>query len=140
MATPDRWAPWIEPSIRATANLLVNAAAYALVPGVSVTFTPHIATRISVAVGIEWEVTVAGASYLITELFLNGVGQNKLVVVKSGTLGDRHTSANVFGLDLAKETTYTLELKAVVDVVAATYLIVGTRTGLLVTGLPNLHT
>lgn len=125
MATPSRWAPWIEPRVSSTGNLTVNGTGYTLIPGCTLTFTPHVNARLQVPVKVDAQLTIAGAGILNVQLFINTVGHGAVLAYGTATVGDRVPCSEVFHIDLVKETTYTLELMAALSAVGATYLVVG---------------
>ncbi len=147
MATPDRWAPWIEPRVSATGALAVTTTATNDVPGATVTFTPHIATRLSVTAQLDVRTDTAsgggGAAdgLLIVELVVNGVAQSQQVVLRPQVTLSRAAYVGVWVLNLAKETTYTIKLTGRLNNTtgAPAYTILQTHTGFCITGMPNLH-
>jgi hypothetical protein len=146
MATPDRWPPWIE-VISANNAVTVNTLAAAAVPGVTLTFTPHINTRVGFVMDADVECTVfAAGSFLsvratCTPAAVTPASPNPRSVTFIPTAAGIRLTQSMSGFwDLLKDTTYTLAMEGILLVaVGSTYVIRSTRTGLALTAMPNLH-
>jgi hypothetical protein len=149
MAMPDRWPPWIEPIIRMTApRITVNSTVNQSLPGMTVTLTPHVATRISIELTVLVIVTTPsstagpGEGFLIVEITIDGVALAWSVNARPKDAGGREMYSQNFTVDLEKETTYTIAARARLNNTTGTpsYDVVETHTGMLITGMPKLHT
>jgi hypothetical protein len=142
MATPDRWAPWIEPVALMTGGgpLTVNNATVQAIPGCSITFVPHVNSRLAVSWTLDAECTTAGNVVLIGRLLVNGVGQAANLLAKAPTALDRRTLTQTETVDLMGGTSYTLALDVALTGAGATFLVYPTHTHLgPITAMPNLH-
>lgn len=143
----DRWAPWIEaPAAMTVASspLVVNGTGFGAIPGCTVTFTPHVDTRLSIPIQVEATYIVAAAGNLVVRLSVNGVGVGLAFFWKAMTVGERTVLCGVRHLNLLKDTTYTLAMEARLDALGPTYHILATSGGIgtqlgPITAMPNLH-
>lgn len=148
MAAPDRFAPWIEPRIGMTLpRITVNSTVGQALPGMTVTFTPHVNTRIHVTLTAMVVVTTAsstaiiGDGILILELLVNGVALTYNLNARPKATSAREMYAQAFTVDLTKEATYTISARARLNNTngAPSYDVVETHTGMTIIGMPKLH-
>lgn len=147
MAAPTRWAPWIEPAIRATADVTINSTATSDLTGVAVTIVPHIATRLHVTAQIDLLTVTTSASasasdgLLLIELSVNGSAVTGMVVLRPQVANGRAAYFGQWTVDAAKETSYALKLTARLNNTtgAPSYTVRTTHTSMVLVGLPNLH-
>ena len=139
MATADRWAPWIEPTVALAANQTINSTTPAILSGVAAAFTPHVNTRAVIPVAIN-AINSGPAGYtLIAGLLVNSVPQAaRLNLILAPGLQDQATF--LYSIDLLALTTYSFVIEAYVNVAGGSYLIVQNQSGLgPMTAMPNLH-
>lgn len=141
MATPDRWAPWTE-GVLQTADLVLTTGA-PVVPGLTLTFTPHINTRLLISACVTVQFTAFGAgSNARVYLNLNGVFLPP--ATQAGSLNVEYvTLTPVAVVNLVAGTTYTVDVRArlaVAGSVATALSGGGLFGGMTITALPNLHT
>lgn len=144
MATPDRWAPWIEPRISATSDTTINSGNATDITGCTITFTPHINTRVFIyaAVFVRADALTPGASdFLLLRLDVNGSSSsNEDILWQPQATGVRITLPGLWIKDLTKATTYTIKLRGLVSTLATgSYVVRSPNTGLAVVAMPNLH-
>ncbi|HKV07919.1 MAG TPA: hypothetical protein VJ725_07280 [Thermoanaerobaculia bacterium] len=134
----NRYAPWIEPVLSASGLTNVNAVAPVAIPGIALTITPHVATRIVV----HWmaDVTdILGAQGCLIRPTLNGSASPGNVIYKPLVAGARATVSGFARFDLVKETANAIALEARLDVAGGAFQIAATTTRMLISGMPRIH-
>lgn len=135
MATPTLWPPHLLPMVTASASLTVTGTGYTLVPGTSITVVPHIASRalVEMTMDISCGVFAAGV-HCRMNVFVNGVAVTPRALFLPDAAGERATVTGSVTFDMAKETSYTVELRAENSGAGATYtlFLVSTRYTMLV--------
>lgn len=143
MATADRWAPWVEPEIRATAAQVVNALGWTALPGATVTITPHVRTRLYITYAADVECTAVAAGGLFrARMNVGGVGSTSQVIYvpTAGMVNARMTlSGESSEFVLAANTTYTITLEAETNAAGGTYNVRQTNSRFCILGVPAVH-
>lgn len=146
MATPDRWAPWIEPAIgMSVATQDIAATGFVAVTGVAVTFTPHVDTRVALHATVRTLATAYAGQALRLRITVNGTsvcfGFWDALVINATDQIPLVGTAN-----LTKETTYTIQLEAELNGAGATTYRLTSKgttgdnaTNLVIVAMPNLH-
>jgi hypothetical protein len=147
MATPTRWAPWIE-GVNQTGDIAPVTTTVTVVPGLTVTIVPHINTRALVTASLVAEFTAtASLSELRAGVYVNGVAVNPQVQQggSSTALAFRELEALSLSVvvNLTKETSYTIDVRvnrttasgSTINVLAGGVLF----GGMQVTAMPRLH-
>lgn len=132
----------------ASSPLVINGVGFTAIPGLSVTFTPHVDTRLVISVRACVKLAAAPGSGLFIRLLLNGAGVSQRAFTLIQTVGEVDTVSMTFAESLSgvllKDTTYTVAVDAALDVAGSTYHILNTANQSLtvlgpVIALPHLH-
>lgn len=76
----DRWAPWIEPRVSSTGDILVNSSTYVNPPGVLRYFIPTVDSRLLVLSEWDARITASGSPQFEGDLLANGAANPVRVV------------------------------------------------------------
>lgn len=139
----DRWAPWIEPRVRSTANVLINSTAGAVVPGTKRAFIPTVDSRLFVHGVLDATVKASGSGSLLGFLLVNGAPVNPPVWVWTPTASTprfaRTLLSQVLTLEAPASSLLTLELWAQVTGSMTSTLGVD-HTGYAIVAMPKYGT
>jgi hypothetical protein len=138
MPAADRWAPWIEPTISSTADFVVNSTTPGNISGLFVSFTPHVDTRLAIALYADLAETTPGADTAVVRVQVNGVTLFN-VNVTAPSVADRFSLTKIFTVDLTALTTYTIAVQAFLAASTGTVWTLKQLSSLNLIGMPNLH-
>lgn len=146
MATPDRWAPWIEPAVgMSVATQDIAATGFVVVTGVAVTFTPHINTRVSLHATVRVLATAYAGQGLRLRITVNGTSAC-FAFWDAQAVNATNMVPLVGTFNLTKGTTYTIQLEAELNGAGATTYRITSKgttsdnaTNLVIVTMPNLH-
>jgi hypothetical protein len=141
LATANRWAPWIEPFIPATGGTVaINSTTPTTLGGASVTFVPHVNTRVAIPWQILAYATSNGSVGLVVQLLVNGVPNTQELQFFMPTLSEVEPGFKMVSVDLLALTSYELQLQAALGASGGAYAINATYTGIgPMIAMPNLH-
>jgi len=136
MPAADRWAPWIEPAYDFGLSNLVVSGVSPVSFGGTLSFTPHIATRIFYALYLDVEETTAGTDQLEVDILLNAAIVSR-VFTASPNVKARDGLGRTKTADLLALTTYTWGAQAELSTATGTaWTIHGAQLSLV--AMPNL--
>ena len=132
MATPTRWAGWIEPRAAMTgATVTISSTTVTPLAGATITVTPHSNVRVCVPYGADVECTaLLTVSVLTVRCLLDGVAFSPMVNFKAPLLGMRTMLTGFAHFDLLANTAYTLTMAASCSGTGSTYSIFALHSGL----------
>lgn len=112
----DRWAPWVEPRVRSTANVLINSVGGAVIPGTKRAFIPTVDSRLFLHGVLDATVTASGSGSLLGFVLVNGAPVSPPVFVWTPTastpISCRTLVSQVMTLEAPASALLTLELGA----------------------------
>lgn len=108
----DRWAPWVEPRVAASAALTINTDVKAGMAGTLRRFIPRVASRLKISAMFDVSLTTAGTGFMLGEISVNGSPLSGQAVfgAPAGTPLVRFPIPLIQTVDLQKDGLYTIEL------------------------------